>query len=54
MTGNYFDVVGVQPVLGRRFLPEETVVGRSQLVVVLGYGMGIPVSFNIDSARALP
>ena len=38
-TGNYFDVLGVQPVLGRGFLPEETVVGRSLPVVVLGHGL---------------
>ncbi len=39
VTGNYFDVLGVQPVLGRGFLPEETVVGRSLPVVVLGHGL---------------
>ena len=39
VSGNYFDVLGVQPILGRGFRPEETVVGRSLPVVVLGHGL---------------
>jgi predicted permease len=38
-TGNYFSLMGVQPVIGRGFLPEEDrVPGRDQ-VVVLSYGL---------------
>ncbi len=38
-SGNYFDVAGVTPALGRGFLPEEDqVLGRNP-VVVLGYGL---------------
>ena len=46
---NYFDVLGVQPVLGRAFLPEE---GRSQndhAVVVLGHKLW-ERRFNSDQA----
>jgi predicted permease len=32
--GEFFDVLGVQPILGRTFLPEETVAGRHQVVVL--------------------
>ncbi len=38
-TGNYFSLMGAQPVIGRGFLPEEDQVpGRGQ-VVVLGHGL---------------
>jgi len=37
-SGNYFDVLGVQPVLGRGFLPEEDRTPGSHPVVVLSYG----------------
>jgi predicted permease len=37
VSGNYFDVLGVKPVLGRMFLPEEDRVPDAQAVVVLGY-----------------
>jgi putative ABC transport system permease protein len=35
---NLFDVLGVQPILGRGFLPEEETPGRDQ-VVLLGYSL---------------
>jgi predicted permease len=39
VTGNYFDVLGVAPVLGRTFLPEENqALGRNP-VVVISYGL---------------
>ena len=37
VSGNYFKVLGVKPVLGRTFLPEEDRVPNAQAVVVLGY-----------------
>lgn len=37
VTGGYFDVLGVTPLLGRAFLPEESVPGRSDRVVVLSH-----------------
>ncbi len=39
VSGNYFEVLGVQPYKGRTFLPEEDqVVGRNP-VAVIGYGL---------------
>jgi predicted permease len=37
VSGNYFDVLGVKPVLGRAFLPGEDLVPNAQAVVVIGY-----------------
>ena len=37
VTSNYFDVVGVKPMLGRGFLPEENTTPNAHPVVVLGY-----------------
>lgn len=34
----YFSLMGVQPMLGRAFLPEEQIDGKDQ-VVILGYGL---------------
>src|SRR5262249_60216950 len=36
VSGNYFDVLGVKPVLGRGFSPEENRTENSHPVVVLG------------------
>ena len=38
VSGNYFDVLGVPPVLGRGFLPEEDETPDSHPVAVMGYG----------------
>ena len=37
VSGNYFDVLGVKPVLGRTFLSEEDRVPDAQAVVVISY-----------------
>jgi predicted permease len=37
VTGEYFRALGTQPALGRGFLPEETVPGRAERVVVLSH-----------------
>jgi predicted permease len=37
VTGNYFSSLGVQPALGRLFLPSEGEVGRKDPFIVLGY-----------------
>lgn len=38
VSGNYFDVLGVRPALGRTFLEEEGHVPGGQPVAVIGYG----------------
>jgi macrolide transport system ATP-binding/permease protein len=38
VSGNYFDVLGVRPALGRAFLPEEDTTPDAHPVAVLGYG----------------
>jgi macrolide transport system ATP-binding/permease protein len=38
VSGNYFDVLGVQPFLGRYFLPEEDKTPGSHPVAVISYG----------------
>ncbi|HVG29687.1 MAG TPA: ABC transporter permease [Pyrinomonadaceae bacterium] len=38
VSGNYFDVLGVRPALGRGFLPEEDQTPGSHPVAVLSYG----------------
>ncbi len=38
VSGNYFDVLGVRPALGRWFLPEEDRTQGSHPVVVISYG----------------
>jgi predicted permease len=39
VTGNYFEVLGVRPALGRFFLPEEDQTPGGHPVVVMGYGL---------------
>src|SRR5438067_6992614 len=38
VTGNYFNVIGARPLLGRTFLPDEDRTAGAKLVCVLGYG----------------
>ncbi len=38
VTGNYFDVLGAKPLIGRGFRPDEDVREGASLVAVLGYG----------------
>lgn len=39
VSGNYFDVLGVRPVLGRSFLPEEDRTPGQHPVAVISYGL---------------
>jgi predicted permease len=39
VSGNYFDVLGVAPALGREFMPEENQVPGRDAVVILGHGI---------------
>ena len=41
VSGNYFDVTGIEPVLGRSFLPEEGAPGAGAPVAVLGYHLWV-------------
>ena len=38
-TANYFDVLGVHPILGRAFLPEEGTLRAGAAVIVIGYAV---------------
>ncbi len=38
VTGNFFDVLGAKPLIGRGFRPEEDKTPGTALVTVLGYG----------------
>src|SRR5579862_5640404 len=38
-TASYFDVLGVQPILGRTFLPEEGTPHAGRAVIVIGYAV---------------
>jgi len=38
VTGNFFQLLGVRPAVGRSFLPEEDQTPASHPVVMLGYG----------------
>jgi predicted permease len=37
VSGNYFDVLGIRPALGRGFLPEEDATPETHTVVVIGF-----------------
>lgn len=39
VSGNYFDVLGVKPLIGRTFLPEEDRTPNTHPVVVITYGL---------------
>ena len=39
VSGNYFDVLGVKPLIGRMFLPEEDRTPNTHPVAVIGYGL---------------
>jgi predicted permease len=39
VSGNYFDVLGIKPLIGRTFLPEEDRTPNTHPVVVIGYGL---------------
>jgi predicted permease len=49
VSSNYFDVLGVKPILGRGFLPEENRTQNTHPVVVLGHALW-QRRFNSDSA----
>jgi predicted permease len=38
-TANYFDVLGIHPILGRAFLPEEGTLRAGAAVIVIGYAV---------------
>ena len=40
VSGNYFDLLGVEPALGRGFLPEEDATPGTHFVTVLSHGYG--------------
>jgi putative ABC transport system permease protein len=39
VSANYFDVLGVRPILGRPFLPDEDRLGSPDLVVMIGHDL---------------
>lgn len=39
VSGNYFEVLGVQALIGRTFLPEEDLTPNAHPVVVIGHGL---------------
>jgi predicted permease len=41
VSGNYFQTLGVRPIIGRAFLPEEDVTPNARAVVVISYGLWI-------------
>ena len=49
VTTNYFEVLGIKPVLGRSFLPEEGLTQNTHAVVILGNNLW-KRNFNSDSA----
>ena len=63
VSGNYFDVLGTRPALGRFFAPEEDQTPNTHPVAVLSYGMwrqrfggdetlvGKPITLNGNNLR---
>jgi putative ABC transport system permease protein len=49
VSGNYFEVMGVKPILGRGFLPEEDRTQNTHPVVVISYALW-QRRFNADAA----
>ena len=49
VSGNYFDVLKIRPILGRGFLPEENKAQKANPVVVLGHNLW-QRRFNSDGA----
>jgi macrolide transport system ATP-binding/permease protein len=49
VSGNYFDVLGVRPVVGRGFLPEEDRAPGEHAVAVISYGLWTR-KYNSDAA----
>lgn len=49
VSGNYFDVMGVKPILGRSFLPEEDRTQNTHPVVVISHALW-QRRFNADAA----
>ena len=49
VSGNYFDVMGVKPILGRGFLPEEDRAQNTHPVVVISHALW-QSRFNADAA----
>jgi predicted permease len=39
VSGNYFQTLGVRPIIGRAFLPEEDVTPNARAVAVISYGL---------------
>jgi len=48
ITGNYFDLLEVKPILGRTFLPEEDTTPNSHPVAVLGHKFWQKLGGNAD------
>lgn len=51
VTGNFFDVLGVRPALGRLFVPDDERIGVKSPLVVLGHELWV-TRFNADPAIA--
>ena len=51
-TASYFDVLGVRPILGRTFLPEEGTPHAGAAVIVIGYAVWQNLSREIRKSSA--